>query len=58
MGCFHDRMNNYGDVRSPERLAGAGYLELCVWRHCVTRLRVCPVGVQTVAELQCDRRGR
>ena len=36
-------------TRSPECLAGAGNLEL--WRHCVTRLQVHPVGVQTEAML-------
>ena len=36
-------------TRSPECLAGAGYLEL--WRHCVTRQQVRPVGVRTEAML-------
>ena len=36
-------------TRSPECLAGAGYLELR--RHCVTQLQVRPVGVRTEAML-------
>ena len=28
-----------------------------MWRHCVTRLQVRPVGVRTLAELRCGRGG-
>ena len=51
------RLTWYGHVlRREDEYAGNIVMVMEVLR--VTRLRVCPVGVRTVAELQCDRRGR